>query len=59
MRARRKAHARKDNTMNDNDSKGILATVEAMLEGREYSMWSAPLAGWLYWSKYAVRGEWY
>lgn len=40
--------------MNDNDSKGILATVEAMLEGREYSMWSAPLAGWLYWSKYAV-----
>jgi len=45
--------------MNDNDSKGILATVEAMLEGREYSMWSAPLAGWLYWSKYAVRGEWY
>lgn len=36
----------------------LLAEIDALLDGRAYSVWSGNVTGWMQWATYAEQGEW-
>lgn len=45
--------------MTDYQFQHMTAEIYALLEGRDFSPWSAATPGWQQWFEAACRGEWF